>query len=452
MNKRFPRRDFLKLAAAAAATGPFLAFSPRVLGNPKRLRIAKWAHFVPDYDSWFSSELAKEWGEKNNTEVLVDHIPVEEIHSLAASEAAAGKGHDLFMFPWPSAEFYLHAIDHTEVYDNASMKLGSIPQISYKSTFRPKSKTHFAFADFWIPSPVHYYRDFWAQVQMPRGPVHYDSLRLGSRKIRDQLGIPCGLAFSQNLAGNISSNTLLYAFHAHFLAPNGDAVLGKTAFLTTALTYVKNLYSQAGTPDEFTWGPFGNVDAMVARKTSVSTNAISLLRAAEKTNPEIARKIMLQPPLVGIYGVTAFPHATNCSTVWKFAENPEGAKQFLVDMLDSSRTGYEKSLGCNFPTYQKAVPNLVVRLDKDPQANPPYKYYALKDALHWTPNLGGPWIVQPAWMEAFNTFLVPRMFASVVRDNADPKDAAATAQKEFAAIVEKWNQIDSSSAVPAAKS
>ena len=451
MKNRFPRRDFIKLAAAAAAAGPFFTFSPRVRGSPQKLKIAKWAHFVPDYDTWFSSELAKEWGEKNNTEVLVDHIPAEEIHSLAASEIAAGKGHDVVMFPWPPAEFHQHGIDHTEVYDNASMKFGSIPQISYKSTFRPKGKTHFAFADFWIPSPVHYYQDFWAQVQMPRGPVHYGSLRLGGQRLRDKLGIPCGLAFSQNLAGNISSNTLLYAFEAHFLGQNGDAILGKTTFLTTALTYVKNLNREAGTPDEFTWGPSGNVDAMVARKTSVSTNAISLLRTAEKTNPEAAKKIMLQPPLLGNYGVTAFPHATNCSVVWKFAENPEGAKQFLVDMLDSSRTGYEKSLGCNFPTYQKALPNLVIRLDKDPQADPPYKYYALRDALHWTPNLGAPWIVQPAWMEAFNSYIVPRMFASVVRDNAEPRDVAVAAHKEFAAIVDKWNQIDSSPS-PAAKS
>jgi multiple sugar transport system substrate-binding protein len=442
MKNRFPRRDFIRLAAAAAAVGPFFSFAPRVLGNPKKLKIAKWAHFISDYDTWFSSELAKAWGEKNNTEVLVDHIPVEELHSLAVSEVTAGRGHDLVMFPWPPAEFCQHAIDHTEVYDNASMKFGTIPQISYKSTFRPKTKTHFAFVDFWIPSPVHYYQDFWAQVQMPRGPVHYDSLRLGAQRIRDKLGIPCGLAFSQNLAGNISSNTLLYAFDAHFLSPTGDAILGKTAFLTNALTYIKNLNGDAGTPEEFTWGPFGSVDAMVARKTSVSTNAISLLRKAEKRNPEAAKKIMLQPPLVGIYGVTAFPEATNCSTVWKFADNPEGAKQFLVDMLDGSRTGYEKSLGCNFPAYQKALPNLVLRLDKDPRADPPYKYYALKDALHWTPNLGGPWIVEPSWMEAFNTFLAPRMFAKVVRGDAEPRDAAAAAQKEFAAIVDKWNQID----------
>ena len=446
MKKRFPRRDFIKFAAAATAVGPFFNFSARLIGNPKTLRIAKWAHFMPEYDAWFESDWVKQWGEKNNTVVIVDNIPVERVHSDALAEVAAGKGHDLFMFPWPPAEFQKHAIDHTEIYQNVSMKYGSIPQISYKSTFNPKAKTHFAFADFWVPTPLHYYQDLWAEIDMPLGPVHYGSLRSGGQKIRDKLGISCGLAFSSTLEGNISSNTLLYAAHGQILDVDGNSFLNKTAFTSTALNYVKRLAQDAGNPDEFAWGPAGNVQAMLARKTSCSTNAISLLRAAEKQSPELAKKIKLQPPLLGQYGVTAFPQATNCSTVWKFAENMDGAKQFLVDLVDSSRTGYDTSLGCNFPTYPKALPNLVVRLYKDPQADPPNKYYALRDALHWTPNLGAPWLANPAWMEVFNTFVIPRMFANVVQGNLTAQDAAAEAQKEVAAIVEKWNQMEASTA------
>jgi multiple sugar transport system substrate-binding protein len=230
------------------------------------------------------------------------------------------------------------------------------------------------------------------------------------------------------------------------LDSDGNAFLNKTAFTVTALNYVKSLSEDAGTPDQFTWGPSGNVQAMLARKTSCSTNAISLLRAAEKQSPELAKKIKLQPPLLGQYGVTAFPHATNCSAVWKFAENQEGAKQFLADMTDSCRAGYDKSLGCNFPAYQKALPNLAVRLYKDPQADPPNKYYALRDALHWTPNLGAPWFANPAWMDVFNSFVIPRMFANVAQGNLSAPDAAAEAQKEVTAIVEKWNQIEASTA------
>ena len=95
--------------------------------------------------------------------------------------------------------------------------------------------------------------------------------------------------------------------------------------------------------------------------------------------------------------------------VWDFAHNRDGASQFLVDLVDRSKRGYEVSAGCNFPIYPKTVPDLIVRLSKDAVADPPYKYVELKDALHWTPNLGVPGFATPAYMEIFNSSLVPRM-------------------------------------------
>ena len=110
------------------------------------------------------------------------------------------------------------------------------------------------------------------------------------------------------------------------------------------------VYRDSGTPEQLTWASGGNLQAMLSRKTSCTTNAISLLRAAEKREPEVASKILLQPPLIGRngMGVTALPHVTNCFVVWKFAKNQAGAKQFLSDLIDNSRTGYEKSKGLQF--------------------------------------------------------------------------------------------------------
>src|SRR5689334_16215362 len=99
------RRDFLKLAAGAAALGPFFLFSPHALASQQTLKIAKWAHFLPEYDQWFANVLAKEWGRQNDINVTVDIIPVEQIRDRAFAEVKAGYGHDLFIFPWPPAEF-----------------------------------------------------------------------------------------------------------------------------------------------------------------------------------------------------------------------------------------------------------------------------------------------------------------------------------------------------------
>jgi multiple sugar transport system substrate-binding protein len=442
VEKRIPRRDFVKLAAAGAAFGPFFLFPDRALAGQKTLKIAKWVHFVPEFNSWFES-MAMDWGKQNNTTVTVDEIPVEKISAMANAEIEAGKGHDVFMFPWPPAEYCQHAIDHSEVYQLVASKYGAIQQLAHRSTFNLKNKTYFAFADFWTPSPLHFFEDFWAHVGMPLGPVHYGSLRSGGKKLRDQLGIPCGLAFTPTLEGNVTLHTILYAFRAWILDGNGNVLFNKNAFAVGALKYIQALYQDSGTPDQLRWGPGGNVQAMLARQTSSTNNAISLLREAEKQEPRVAREIWLQPPLIGTngMGVTALPHVTNCSVVWNFSQNQDGARQFLADLIDTSRAGYEKSLGCNFPIYPKTVPDLIVRLSKDSQADPSYKYMGLKDALHWTPNLGVPGFATPAYMEIFNSSLVPRMVQSVLKGESSPEDAAAAAASEIQRISEKWNQL-----------
>jgi hypothetical protein len=44
-------------------------------------------------------------------------------------------------------------------------------------------------------------------------------------------------------------------------------------------------------------------------------------------------------------------------------------------------------------------------------------------------------------MEVFNTFLIPRMFSSVVKGELSAEDAARAAETEVKRIAEKWKKI-----------
>lgn len=435
------RRDFLRLAAATAAFGPFFHFPLRALAGQKTLKIAKWAHFLPEFDQWFVNVMAPEWGRQNDINVTVDVIPVEQIRERAFAEVKAGQGHDLVIFPWPPAEFSRHVIDHGEVYQAVAPRVGAIQQLAHRSTLDFQTKTYFAFADYWVPSPIHFFHDYWGQIGMPLGPGTYGSLFGGGKTIREKFGIPCGLAFSPTLEGNVTLHTILYAFRAWIF--DGEKVLfNKNVFGVTALKYIQSLYQTSGSPEQLAWGSAGNVRAMLAHKSSCSINGIALLRAAEKASPETARELRIQPPLIGRngMGITALPHVTNCSAIWKFAQNQEAAKKFAGDLVESSRASYEQSKGCNLPIYPKTVPDFVLRVQKDAQADPPYKYAALQDALHWTPNLGVPGMANPAYMEIFNTSVVPRMVGRMLKGEQTPEEAAATGAAEMQRIVDKWKQ------------
>lgn len=434
--KTTSRRDFLKLTGASAAFGPFFLFSSRALASQKTLKIAKWAHFLPEFDSWFEG-MAKEWGQKHDIAVTVEHIPVENVHTRAWAEVKAAKGHDVFMFPWPPAEYQQHVIDHAEIIQQVSSAHGNIDWVAHRSSANLSTKKYFAFADSWIPAPFLYFQDYWSEANSPAGPLHYDGLRSGAKRLRQKLGVSCGLAFTPTLEGNITLQTLLYAFTSGVLNEAGNVII-KNARTFVALQYVKDLFQGAGTAEQLTWGPSANVKAMLARKTSCTFNGIGLLRAAEKQDPLVAKNIMISPPLKGTNSIVAVPHVTNCSVIWNFAENQDAAKQFLADLIDNSQNIYEQSQGCNFPFYQKTLPDLIVRLSNDPHADPHWKYEMLKDALHWTHYLGVPGYPTPAFMEVFNTFVVPRMFLSVVKGERSPEEAMNAAAAEIQRVADKW--------------
>src|SRR5260370_86202 len=113
---RITRRSFVKAAGIGAAglgTG-LLALPARAKKAKKTLKILQWNHFVPGYDKWFNGTYTKEWGAKNDTEVIVDNIGLAGINARAAAEVSAQKGHDLFMFLAPPAAYEEQVIEHKD--------------------------------------------------------------------------------------------------------------------------------------------------------------------------------------------------------------------------------------------------------------------------------------------------------------------------------------------------
>ena len=81
------RRDFIKSAAAgvlAAGLGANIIIPGRAGAGNRTLRILTYGHFVPGYDRWFDAYV-KKWGEKNDTEVLVDRVMIGPMDEAAAA-------------------------------------------------------------------------------------------------------------------------------------------------------------------------------------------------------------------------------------------------------------------------------------------------------------------------------------------------------------------------------
>ena len=437
---KITRRKFVKLTggavAAAGMTSAFL-FPQRALAQQKTLKIVQWSHFVPGYDKWFDNTFTKEWGAKNNTNVIVDHIAINVINARAAAEVAAKKGHDLFMFLAPPAAYEKQVIDHREVYEEVQRKHGKMIPLAVKSTFNPKTKKFFAFSDSYVPDPGNYRKDLWSQVGYPNGPDTYNDLLVGSKRIKQKFGNPCGIGLSQELDTNMAMRAVLWSFGGAEQNEAGQVTLYSKQTID-AVKFVRELYRQCETAEVFSWDPSSNNRGILSGKLSFVQNAISVTRSAEKDNPEMSKQIQLTPALKGPVRRIAAEHVMSCYAIWDFAENKESAKQFLVDLVDNFSTAFNASEFYNFPCFPATVPDIQKRLGNDPKAVPNDKYKVLGGVLNWATNVGYPGYASAAIDEAFNTFVLATMFAKAARGEMTPEDAVRAADTEMRRIFDKW--------------
>jgi multiple sugar transport system substrate-binding protein len=447
-NTRFTRRQFVKATGStlAAAALPSLSCARRETAGPvrKTLRILQWSHFVPGYDAWFDGVYTKEWGAKNGTEVIVDHMSTTEINARGASEAATKKGHDLFLFISPPAAYEKQVIDLREIVDEVERRHGKMIPLARKSTLNPTSGKYFAFSDSYVPDPGNYRIDLWSEVGYPHGPDTFEDLRIGGRRIKEKFGNPVGIGLSQEMDSNMALRGVLWSFGGAEQDAEGRVVLNSPETIE-ALKYMRALYRETETAEVFTWDPASNNRMMLAGRASFVQNAISVARTAERENLEIARKIGLVPALAGPVRRIAAEHVMNCYVIWKFAENIDGAKQFLVDLVGSFGSVFRHSEFYNFPCYPSTVPDLTKLLADDPKADPPGKYKVLTNVLEWATNVGYPGYATAGIDEVFNTFVIPTMFARAARGEASPEDAASAAHKEIERIFARWASHDRTS-------
>ncbi len=440
MSDTVSRRRFLKATGAgalAAGLGANIIVPGRARAAKKSLKILQWVHFVPAYDEWFNKKYVKEWGEKNDTEVTVDNIGIAGLSARAAAEISAQKGHDLFLFNWPPPSLEEQTVDMKEVAQECERKFGKPIELATKSTHNPKTKKYFAFSPSFTPDPVNYRQDLFGQVGMPHGPTSWDDVRSAGAKIKKQAGNPVGIGLAQEIDTAMAMRTIMYSWGAHEQDAEGNLALDSKQTLE-AIKFVKALFEETMTPEVFTWDASSNNRAMIAGKISLALNAISITRTAEKENPDISRKIQLTKALKGPVRAIGLEHVMDCYVIWKFAENVEGAKKFLIDYVSNFRTAFVSGEFYDFPCYPKTVPDLQKLISSDQKAHPPEKYKVLDDVLNWATNVGYPGYANAAIDEIYNTWVLNVMFGKAASGSASPEEALKEAVAASKRIFAKW--------------
>ncbi len=437
------RREFIKATGAGALAtglGANIIIPGRAHAAKKTLKVLQWVHFVPAYDEWFNKKYAKEWGEKHDTEVIVDNIGITGVNARAAAEVSAQKGHDLFLFNWPPPAFEEQAVDMRDVYQECERKFGKPIDLAIKSTYNPKTKKYFAFSPSFTVDPVNWRVDLFSQVGLPKGPASWDDVRSAGKKIKQQFGNPVGIGLAQEIDTAMAMRTIMYSWGAHEQDEAGNLALNSKQTLD-AIKFVKALFDETMTAEVFTWDPSSNNRCMLSGKCSLALNAISITREAEvKGMTDISGKIQLAKALKGPVRAIGLEHVMDCYVVWKFAENIEGAKKFLIDYVGNFKQAFLAGQFYDFPCFPKTVPDLKQIIAKDDRAHPPDKYKVLEDVLNWATNVGYPGYANAAIDEIFNTWVINVMFAKAASGAVSPEDALKEADAACRRIFGKWKE------------
>jgi len=134
----------------------------------------------------------------------------------------------------------------------------------------------------------------------------------------------------------------------------------------------------------------------------------------------------------------ASEHLLHCYVVWQFAENPELAKKFVVDLIGSYNDAFLASEFYNFPSFSKSVTDIKGKLAAD-KVNPE-EYAILGDFEKYSAYPGYPGHTTAAMDEVFNTFVIPDMFARVAKGEQSAEDSAKQAEADMKRIFAKWNK------------
>jgi len=430
------------IKAAGTATAAGLLLPRKVRAAKKTLKILQWNHFVPGYDKWFNNQYIKEWGEKNDTDVIVDNVGIPAINTTAAAEVSAKKGHDLFLFLWPKPVYEDEVIDHREIYEEVEKKYGKPIDLAIKSTYNPKTKKYFGFSDSYVPDPINWRKSMFDEVGMK--PDTWDDIRVAGKKIKDKRNVPVGIGLAQEIDTAMAMRAILYSFGGSEQDEQGRPVLGSKNTVE-AVKFVKALYQETMTPEVFSWDASSNNRAMLAGRSSVVLNAISVTREAENKNLMVDGKpigddIWLAKPAKGPVRRMGLEHVMNVYVIWKFAENIAGAKKFLVDYVGNFHRAFEASEFYNFPCFPKQVPDLKQMLQKDSKAKPADKYAVLADSLDWATNVGYPGYSNAAIDDIYSQWIVNNMFAKAAQGVMSPEDAVKEAEAKARDIFAKWKE------------
>ena len=419
------RREFLKatLATGAALAAP-MVFVRSASAQERVLKVVHWKHFVPDYDKYFDV-FAKEFGESHKCKVEVDYVATPDLPTAIAADISRSGGHDVFHLNGTGAWLYDNVlVDVTDVAMKLDKEFGGwIPQARDIAVVRGK----------WLSVP-HWFMSFpWI---INRGYFHdvgedytdkttwHDIVRIGAKL--KKAGHPIGIPISQTPDSNDNLFPTMLSFKATMFDKNGNVSFAKKE-IVEVLKFGESLFKETMTDEVLSWDDTSNNRFIASGKGSMICNPISAYRTAAKDQPDVYKNLAIVKPPIGVSGIRVGGARTMSYGIYNFSKVQDLAKEFLYAMNREGLKGMEASTGYNHPYLRAFQKKPMPVIGNEP------KLELLQDYQDYVKFIGSPGPMTKTATSMYAKFVVPTMFAEVVKGKA-PRTAMEEAEAKMRAV------------------
>ena len=161
-----------------------------------------------------------------------------------------------------------------------------------------------------------------------------------------------------------------------------------------AIKFGKALYEEAMTDVVLTWDATSNNHFILSEEGCLTIDTLSIARAAERKALPVDPHLALATLPEGPAGRIGPDFGSYINVIWRFAENIEGAKQFLVDYVSAARKrGCWPQVSRICPAFPDAVPDLSERCWQTTRLDPE-RYGVLADVHRNDDQSWASWLCQ----------------------------------------------------------
>ncbi len=415
---RQSRRAFVRTAAGLA--GILAAGRAPAAWAAREISILSAVNYAPASDAKLQ-EQAKRFTKLTGINVRIDSIQSVQMSAKLSSELMSKSGHDIMSlemhYPWL---FQPGLADVSDICNDLAKKHGE---------WYPFLREHAFVRGQWLGIPYLYISfpgshriDLFEKVG-EKAPDTWDDLLRAGRKLK-KLGHPVGFAISQTTDSVSSLYSILWSFGAKDVAQDGKTVAINSKETEAAIEYVRALYNEAMDPAVLSWDNAANNQWLNSGKGSWIHNPISHYVVAKQNKMPVAEQTGFHPSPAGPGGrhTVGVPRSLG---LWKFSKNLEPAKEFLRWFFEPAQ--YQEWIvsgdNYNHPVWRDMENHPVWDLDP--------KYKVLKAAVQYSHLYGWPAPPDEKIQIVTNSYIVPNMFAKVVTNASNPKDAMKWAETEI---------------------